>query len=95
MCAVSAIGDQWTGNPPPNILPYIVPTYIGPSVSRQEFEVLKKEVEALKKELEKAKQEDIDNGEPDCEMEEKIAIFRRLGELFGVDFDEVFKPNAS
>ncbi len=98
MCAVSMIADDWNKNRFPDFptgFPWSTPNNVGPQVSRTEFEAMKKELEELKKQLEVAKQEDIDNGEPDCEMEEKIAIFRRLGELFGVDFNEVLKPNAS
>ncbi len=96
MCVVSMIADDWTkrrggdfshwSNPgfmPPNFMPY------GPS--KAEFDALKAELEELKKQLEVGKQQDIDNGEPDCEMEEKIQLFRDLGAIFGVDFDEVLK----
>ena len=104
------IADDWTKrragdfhhwiNPPyvPYNPPIQSPTrteYTGGPPTRTEFELLKKELRELKERLEVAKQEDIDNGEPDCEMEEKIAIFRRLGEIFGVDFNEVLKPSAS
>lgn len=106
MCAVSMIADEWNKNRLHDFIPWTNPPYYppftpstthytGPPPSRTEFELLKKQLQELKKSLEVAKQEDIDNGEPDCEMEEKIAIFRRLGELFGVDFNEVLKPNAS
>ena len=100
MCAVSVIADDWTKRRAGDFIPWGNPPifpgaeYQNPP-NRAEFDKLKAELQELKKLLEVAKQEDIDNGEPDCEMEEKIAIFRRLGELFGVDFNEVLKPNAS
>lgn len=102
MCVVSMIADDFRRHHP-NIDDYWkwgtplnpTPTTVGPSPTRQEFEDMKRELEELKKRLEIGKQEDIDNGEPDCEMDEKIEIFRRLGELFGIDFNEVLKSNAS
>lgn len=86
MCAVSAIADDWRHRNP-NIIPSIWTT-TGPS--REEFEALRVELNKVKEELKKAKQQDIDEGNPDCEMEEKIEIFRKLGKMVGIDFDEVF-----
>ena len=61
-------------------------------VRRKEFEALRNEVEKLKKSLEAALAEDIANGEPDCEMEDKVAIIKQIAKLVGVDLNEVF-PN--
>src|SRR4029077_15180212 len=47
-------------------------------ISRVEFEALKKEVEELKKLLVRAKEYDEKNGEPNCEMDEKVAILRAV-----------------
>lgn len=64
-----------------------------PYPSREEFEALKKEVEELKKLLIKAKKQDEEEGNPNCEMEEKIDILRRLADVVGVDLEEVFTKN--
>jgi hypothetical protein len=81
------------------IIPQTHPWVVTPSISpvnhptREEFEALKREVEEMKKKLKAAKKQDEEEGNPDCEMEEKIEFLRRLGTYIGVDFDEVFKSN--
>lgn len=62
-----------------------------PPVSREEFNNLKNLVEQIHKELLAAKKQDEDDGNPDCEMDEKVQIFKRLAEITGVSFDDVFK----
>lgn len=83
MCVVSMVmdhyNDKWrdytfTGTWPPIVSP-----------TKQEFDALKKEVEDLKALLARAKKYDADNNEPDCEMEEKIALIRKVAELVGVE----------
>jgi hypothetical protein len=59
-------------------------------VSRAEFDQLKREVDAMKELLIKAKAYDQRNGEPDCEMAEKVRILREVAKLVGVDLAEVF-----
>lgn len=92
MCMVSAIGDQyserWRDRYPTVVQP---PTYnIFSGVTREEFEALKAEVERLKVLLMAAKKYDEENGEPDCEMDEKVALLKRIADLVGVDLTEVF-----
>lgn len=60
------------------------------SVSRVEFDALKAELESLKKLLIAAKQYDKETNQPDCEDAEKIALFRGLAKMLGVDLSDVF-----
>lgn len=89
MCVVSAIGDNYRQNFPyrwPNVTPDVMGT-----ISRNEFEALKREVEQLKKVLEEAKKFDVATGQPHCEMDDKVAFIKKLAEFVGVDMNEVFK----
>ena len=104
MCTVSNVGDSFTHTLPSNWpdiykqLPQtpqiplgpIGPITIQPPVSREEFEALKLEMQELKKTLLKAKEIDIREGNPDCEMEDKIKILKAVAEAVGVDLSEVF-----
>lgn len=60
------------------------------TISRQEFELLKREVELLKDLLERAIKYDKDNNEPHCETENKIAFLKQVAKAVGVDLEEVF-----
>ena len=60
------------------------------SISREEFNALKKEIEELKKALLVAKKEDEAAGNPDCEMEDKVALLKKIAEVVGVDLSEIF-----
>jgi len=102
MCVVSNIMDGWrdsSGWPKrfpqnaPNTIPTIplIPT-AGPT--REEFDALKKELEALKDLLKAAKIYDEKTGQKDCEMEEKIALFRQLAKLVGLDIDDLFPEKS-
>lgn len=103
MCVVSMVGDDWTRRLPgqhPWIddirewpypsQPSPIPNTNYPEVSREEFDKLKKDVEEMKKQLEKAKAQDIADGAPDCEMEEKVALLKKIAELVGVDLSTVW-----
>lgn len=107
MCTVSMIGDhyrdKWVVPPnqtwPPPVGPYVPPDPLRPfqvrivePVSREEFDTLKREVEDMKSLLKRAKEYDERNGEPDCEMDEKMDVLRRVAKLVGVDLDDVLKP---
>jgi len=98
MCVVSMIGDHYRDkftNPQqwPGIQPYVNPSqrvFESPDpVSRREFEALKLEVAEMKLLLARAREYDQRNGEPACEMEEKVAILRRAAELVGVGLGDV------
>ncbi len=104
MCAVSMVGDYYTKkwpeptNPFPQ-LPY--PGYgVGPKTtgyvpsgpSQAEFDALKKEVMEMRELLKRAKAYDEATGQKDCEMEDKVAVLRKVADLVGVDLSEVFGP---
>lgn len=105
MCAVSMIGDKYTQGWPENPLnPWKIDPYPQPfipggisqqvipqAVSRAEFDALKKEVIELKKLLVAAKQFDEATGQKDCEMEDKVALLKKIAQYVGVDLSEVFK----
>ncbi len=92
MCVVSMIGDHY-GEKIPMVYPWAVqpnsPNLVYP-VSREEFDALRKDVQEMKELLLKAKAYDEANGEPDCAMEEKVELLKRIAELVGVDLTEVF-----
>lgn len=58
-------------------------------VTRLEFEALKKEVLEMKGLLAKAKLYDEKNGEPDCEIDAKIAMLRKIAEIVGVNLGDI------
>lgn len=105
MCALSAIGDQWRGDfpdrypgiPMPSPIqpfqPYSPPSpiVIQTQVSKADFDKLKAEMEELKKLLLAAKLYDEATGQPDCEMDEKVALIKAVAKMVGVNMDEVFK----
>jgi hypothetical protein len=45
----------------------------------------------MKKLLIKAKIYDEQNNEPNCEMEDKIALLKRVADMVGVSLDDIFK----
>lgn len=100
MCTVSMIGDhyrdKWVPQWPqqPGIAPSSpgIQTYqalVNPPVTRAEFDALKREVENMKALLARAKAYDEANGEPDCEMDEKMAVLRKVAEMVGISLDDV------
>lgn len=89
MCAVSFVGDFYSDKwRQPNYGPIYV---TGNEVTRFEFDALKKEVLEMKELLMRAKKYDEETGQPDCEMEDKVALLKKVAELVGVDLKEVFK----
>lgn len=58
-------------------------------VSREEFDQLKRDVEEMKALLKRAKKYDEENNEPDCEIEQKMELLRRVAEAVGVDLCDV------
>ena len=100
MCVVSMIGDHYRDkwDPPwdrtvPNI-PYVpgrgtIPWVIPQPATQDEVDALRKEVQEMKELLKKAKQYDIDNGEPDCEIEDKMKFLRQVAKSVGIDLDDV------
>ena len=104
MCTVSMIGDHYRDYFPqkhPWTNPYMTPNTspvfpdialwpaVLPQVSRAEFDALRAEVENMKELLRCAKIYDEVNGEPECEIDEKMDILRKVAKLVGVDLDDV------
>lgn len=97
MCTVSNIGTGWGGTFPqryPWIQPYVPPQSppipaVIPGVSQVEFDRLKKEVEELRKLLAAAKAFDVATGQPDCEVDEKVALIKKIAEFVGVDLGDL------
>lgn len=98
MCTVSNIGTGWGGTFPqryPWIQPYVEPKPypspipVIPGVSQDEFNRLKREVVELRKLLAAAKAFDAATGQPDCEVDEKVALIKRIAEFVGVDLGDV------
>lgn len=96
MCTVSMVGDHYRDRISrlyPNVYSWPATTMTIPPVSREEFDALKREVEQMKDLLKRAKEYDERNGEPDCEIEEKMDLLRRVAKLVDVNLDDVIgKP---
>lgn len=96
MCVVSMLGDDW-GRRFPKSWPEIPLTPDRPLINldnyitKEEFNKLKNEVEELKKLLLAAKEYDKATGQPNCEMDEKVALIKKIAEAVGVNVDAVFK----
>jgi len=104
MCVMSMVGDHyrdiwkerpWYPNSPPAVpMPGQGPIVIQgpPEISRAEFDELKRQVAEMKELLKRAKKYDEDNGEPDCEIDEKMDLLRRVAKMVGISLDDVIKP---
>lgn len=91
MCTMSMVGDHymdlWRGAPF-----QAAPVYtIGPGVTREEFDNLKRQVDEMVMLLKRAQKYDEANGEPDCETDEKMEVLRKVAKLVGVDLDAMLK----
>lgn len=53
--------------------------------TKAEFDALKKDVEEMKALLIRAKKYDEDNGEPNCEVADKMKLLRAVAKLVGVE----------
>jgi formate-dependent nitrite reductase cytochrome c552 subunit len=108
MCAVSMIGDhyrdKWGKEHPDWFKPSIIPNHPNPftqfptampSVTKQEFDALKKEVLEMKELLKRAIKYDEDNNEPHCEIDEKVALLKKVAEMVGIDLTDIFTPKAT
>lgn len=99
MCTVSMIldhyRDKWRLPPNPTDHVSMPSLVVGPSITREEFDALKRDVLEMKELLKRAKKYDEDNGEPDCEMEEKVALVRKVCELVGVNIDDILSPKSA
>lgn len=63
-----------------------------PGVTQKEFDELRKEVLEMKELLKRAIKYDEEHNEPHCEMEEKIALLKRVADMVGVSLEDVFPP---
>lgn len=93
MCVVSMIGDHYGRRfrEMPWVNPYIQEPpmqQLYSPVQRHEFEALKAQVEGMVALLKRAKIYDEEHGEPACEIEEKMALLRKVAALVGVDLDK-------
>jgi hypothetical protein len=81
--------DIWKDRPYFQPFPTIPSTQFPESdrISKEDFDELKREVLELKDWIIRAKQYDIDNNEPECELEEKTALIKKIAELVGVEID--------
>jgi hypothetical protein len=107
MCTVSNVGDYWKDdfnkrwpNINPNVYPLpdgtnwpTTPAGVKPFNSQEEIAKLRKEMEELKLLLLAAKRYDEQMGEPDCEMDDKVALIKKIAKLVGVDMRDVFGGN--
>jgi 3-dehydroquinate dehydratase len=66
---------------------------VQPFNSQEEIAKLRKEMEELKLLLLAAKRYDEQMGEPDCEMDDKVALIKKIAKLVGVDMKDVFGGN--
>ncbi|HET9285670.1 MAG TPA: hypothetical protein VFR24_27270 [Candidatus Angelobacter sp.] len=92
MCVVSFVGDYYKDQFPHKsywdriLVPTTpFPNTIPASITREEFDDLKKTVLEMKDLLIKAKEIDEKTGQPDCEMEEKVELLRKVAKLVGVE----------
>lgn len=99
MCVVSMIGDHYSdkwkdkwNNPLNPFMPTPLKPFTG-FVSKEEFDALKKEVQEMKELLERAVEYDKRTNQPHCEMEEKVALLKKVAEAVGVDLSEIFGKN--
>ena len=97
MCVVSMVGDFYSEKFKQPDWRTIFPITTGElpttGVSRDEFEKLKKEVEEMRELLKRARDYDSRTNQPDCEMEDKVAILKKVAKLVGVDLSDIFKQN--
>lgn len=93
MCTVSMIGDHFNDKWKQ---PFYQQTFTNiPEITKAEFDALKKEVEEMKALLKRAKIYDEQNGEPNCEMDDKMAMLRKFAEAVGISLDDIIKkPDA-
>ena len=89
MCFASFVGQHYDDVWRPQVAPFTTATTWVQSISREEFEQLKRDVAEMKELLIAAKRIDEVTGQPDCEMAEKVDLLRRVAEAVGVDLEDV------
>lgn len=97
MCLVSNVGDYFKDITIPTKYPWVdtvgATTIPVDYVGRAEFDSLKKTVEELVVLIKAAKKYDEVAGEPDCEVDDKVELIKRLAKELGVDLKGVFEYN--
>ncbi len=91
--------EPWTPSPidhqPKKLPPPEVPvdwTKVFPvQVPKEDFDKLKEDVEEMKELLRRAKIYDEVNGEPNCEIEDKMEFLKQVAKLVGINLDDVLK----
>jgi len=68
---------------------------LGTPITREEFDELKRQVAEMIELLKRAKKYDEDNGEPDCEIDEKMDLLRKVAAAVGVNLDDVLKRKGA
>ena len=103
MCVVSMVGDHYSEKWRlidrrifyPLTPPLTRPPEVYPPITREEVDQLRAEVAEMVALMKRAKKYDEQNGEPECEMDEKLRVLRAVAKLVGVDLDAVLKEQAS
>jgi hypothetical protein len=92
MCSVSMVGDyygqKW------GIQPGLGGGLgglggLGSAPTMADFEALKREVMDMKELLKRAIDYDKKTGQPDCHLEEKLVVLRKVAELVGVSLEDI------
>lgn len=109
-CMVSNVGDMYSGRFPekfpsqpwiqPTVFPIVPQEWPGmipsvPAVSRDEFDALRREVVEMKEMLKRAKAFDEATSSPNCEIEEKMDLLRKIAALVGISLDDVIGPKPA
>ena len=89
MCTVSMVGDHYKDIWEPKI--DFGRISVSHPVTRQEFDELKRQVHEMVMLLKRAKLYDEENGEPECETDEKMELLRKVAELVGVNLEDALK----
>ena len=93
MCTVSMIGDHYSDKWKQPLYQQALINF--PQISKFEFDNLKKEVEEMKQLLLRAKLYDEKNNEPHCEMEDKVALLKKIAEMVGIDLKDIFPKQGT
>lgn len=104
MCVVSMIGDYyndkfrpqpWYPQQPLQPLNPSIPMEFNLNViTREEFDALKRDVAEMKELLKRAKIYDEKNNEPDCEVDEKMEVLRKVAKMVGISLDDVIPKKS-
>lgn len=90
MCTVSFVGQHYDDQWRPQVTPFTSATTWIQSITREEFEQLKRDVAEMKELLIAAKRIDEVTGQPDCETAQKVELLKDIADALGVDLEDVF-----